>query len=120
MGVFVSVIAGLASGVLIGFTTEYYTSDTYNPTKDLSKTSETGPATVIIGGLSLGMSSTVWPVIIIGTAVLISFFACGGDASNNLSFNRGLYGIGVAAVSMLSTLGITLATDAYGPIADNG
>ncbi len=119
MGVFCGVLAGLISGILIGFTTEYYTSDTYKPTRELSKTSETGPATVIIGGLSLGMSSTVWPVIIVGATVLVSFFACGGDISNTLSFNRGLYGIGVAAVSMLSTLGITLATDAYGPIADN-
>lgn len=119
MGMFYGVISGLLAGVLIGFTTEYYTSDTYNPTKTLSKTSETGSATVIIGGLSLGMSSTVWPVIIVGITVLISFFTCGGDISNALSFNRGLYGIGVAAVSMLSTLGITLATDAYGPIADN-
>ncbi len=119
MGVFWSIISGLVAGALIGFTTEYYTSDTYKPTKNLSQTSETGPATVIISGLSLGMSSTVWPVLIVGVAVLISFFGCGGDVSNILSFNRGLYGIGVAAVSMLSTLGITLATDAYGPIADN-
>ena len=119
IGVFYAVIAGLIAGVLIGFTTEFYTSDTYKPTKALSKTSETGSATVIIGGLSLGMSSTVWPVIIVGAAVLISFFACGGTVDNILGFNRGLYGIGVAAVGMLSTLGITLATDAYGPIADN-
>ena len=119
IGVFYAVIAGLISGVLIGFTTEFYTSDTYKPTKALSKTSETGSATVIIGGFSLGMSSTVWPVIIVGAAVLISFFACGGTVNNILGFNRGLYGIGVAAVGMLSTLGITLATDAYGPIADN-
>ena len=119
IGIFYGIIAGLISGALIGFTTEYYTSDTYNPTKELSKTSETGPATVIISGLSLGMNSTVFPVIIVGITVLISFFACGGDTSSAVSFNRGLYGIGIAAVSMLSTLGITLATDAYGPIADN-
>lgn len=119
IGIFYGVIAGLIAGGLIGFTTEYYTSDTYKPVKELAKTSETGPATVMISGLSLGMRSTVWPVIIVGITVLISFFACGGDISNALSFNRGLYGIGVAAVSMLSTLGITLATDAYGPIADN-
>lgn len=119
IGVFYGVIAGLVAGALIGFTTEYYTSDTYSPTKALSKTSSTGPATVIIGGLSLGMISTVWPVIIVSATVLISFFACGGNVETVLSFNRGLYGIGVAAVSMLSTLGITLATDAYGPIADN-
>ena len=119
IGIFYGVIAGLIAGGLIGFTTEYYTSDTYKPVKELAKTSETGPATVMISGLALGMRSTVWPVIIVGITVLISFFACGGDISNVLSFNRGLYGIGVAAVSMLSTLGITLATDAYGPIADN-
>lgn len=118
-GVFYSVITGLLAGVLIGFTTEYYTSDTYKPTKELSKTSETGSATVIIGGLSLGMMSTFFPVIIIGAAVLISFFACGGNVMSDAGFNKGLYGIGVAAVGMLSTLGITLATDAYGPIADN-
>ena len=119
IGIFYAIIAGLVSGVLIGFTTEYFTSATYKPTKELSKTSETGSATVIIGGLSLGMNSTVLPVIIVGAAVLISFFSCGGNVSNLISFNRGLYGIGVAAVGMLSTLGITLATDAYGPIADN-
>lgn len=119
IGVFYAVISGLIAGVLIGFTTEYFTSDTYKPTKDLSKTSETGSATVIIGGLSLGMKSTVWPIIIVGIAILVSFFSCGGNVNDFLSFNRGLYGIGVAAVGMLSTLGITLATDAYGPIADN-
>lgn len=119
IGVFYAVISGLIAGVLIGFTTEYFTSDTYKPTKELSKTSETGSATVIIGGLSLGMKSTVWPIIIVGIAILVSFFSCGGNVNDFLSFNRGLYGIGVASVGMLSTLGITLATDAYGPIADN-
>ena len=119
MGVFFAIIAGLIAGMLIGFTTEYYTSDTYKPTKKLSETSETGPATVIIGGLSLGMMSTVWPVVIVGAAVIISFFACGGNILDASSFDKGLYGVGVAAVGMLSTLGITLATDAYGPIADN-
>jgi len=119
IGVFYAVISGLIAGVLIGFTTEYFTSDTYKPTKDLSKTSETGSATVIIGGLSLGMKSTVWPIVIVGIAILVSFFSCGGNVNDFLGFNRGLYGIGVAAVGMLSTLGITLATDAYGPIADN-
>lgn len=119
MGVFYAILAGLVSGMLIGFTTEYYTSDTYKPTRTLASTSETGPATVIIGGLSLGMLSTVWPVVIIGIAVLVSFFSCGGDIFDPSSFNMGLYGVGVAAVGMLSTLSITLATDAYGPIADN-
>ena len=117
--VFYAVIAGLVSGVLIGFTTEYFTSDTYSPTRKLAKTSETGSATVIMGGLSLGMNSTVLPVIVVGAAVIVSFFVCGGSVNNVVCFNRGLYGIGVAAVGMLSTLGITLATDAYGPIADN-
>ncbi len=119
MGVFYAILAGLIAGILIGFTTEYYTSATYNPTRKLSGTSETGPATVIIGGLSLGMLSTVWPVVIVGIAVIVSFFACGGDILDPASFNMGLYGVGVAAVGMLSTLSITLATDAYGPIADN-
>lgn len=115
MGIFYAVLAGLLSGILIGFTTEFYTSDSYKPTRKVSKTSETGPATVIISGLSLGMLSTVWPVLIIAAAVLVSFFVSGGAAS----FSQGLYGVGIAAVGMLSTLGITLATDAYGPIADN-
>lgn len=119
IGVFYAILSGLISGILIGFTTEYYTSDTYKPTRVLAGTSETGPATVIIGGLSLGMISTVWPVIIVGACVIISFFACGGQMFNPSSFNMGLYGVGVASVGMLSTLGITLATDAYGPIADN-
>ncbi len=115
LGVFFSVISGLIAGVLIGFTTEYYTSDSYKPTKKLSKSAETGSGTVIINGLSLGMLSTFFPVVIVCIAVLISFFSSGGSAD----FNKGLYGVGVAAVGMLSTLGITLATDAYGPIADN-
>jgi K(+)-stimulated pyrophosphate-energized sodium pump len=116
---FFAVITGLFSGVAVGFATEYFTSDTYKPTKDLAKTSKTGAGTVVIGGLSLGMISTVWPVLIIGITVLISFFVCGGDVSDVLKFGKGLYGIGIAAVGMLSTLGITLAADAYGPIADN-
>lgn len=115
MGVFVAIIAGLLAGILIGFITEYYTSDTYKPTQKLAAASETGSATIIISGLSLGMLSTVWPVVIVGAAVLVSFFCAGGTAN----FDMGLYGVGVAAVGMLSTLGITLATDAYGPIADN-
>ena len=115
MGVFVAVISGLIAGILIGAITEYYTSDTYSPTRKLSESSETGPGTVIISGLSLGMLSTVAPVLIVGISILISYFASGGAAD----FNMGLYGIGVSAVGMLSTLGITLATDAYGPVADN-
>ncbi len=115
IGLYVAIICGLLAGVLIGFFTEYYTSDTYKPTQKLSATSETGPATIIIGGLSLGMRSTAIPVIIVGVAVLISYFVSGGGDD----FNMGLYGIGLSAVGMLSTLGITLATDAYGPVADN-
>lgn len=110
-----AVISGLLAGVLIGFFTEYYTSDTYKPTQELASSSETGSATVIINGLSLGMLSTAIPVIIIAVSIIISFFASGGANS----FNMGLYGVGLSAVGMLSTLGITLATDAYGPVADN-
>jgi K(+)-stimulated pyrophosphate-energized sodium pump len=115
LGVYVAVIAGLAAGVLIGFFTEYFTSDTYRPTQNLANASLTGPATIIISGLSLGMNSTFFPVIIVGVSVLVSFFAAGGSGS----FSQGLYGVGISAVGMLSTLGITLATDAYGPVADN-
>ena len=110
-----SVLAGLIAGVLIGKSTEYFTSDTYKPTKKLASKSETGSATIIIGGLGLGMLSTALPIIIIGIAVLVSFFVSGDSAS----VGKGLYGIALAAVGMLSTLGITLATDAYGPVADN-
>ncbi len=114
-GVFWAVISGLLAGVLIGFFTEYYTSDSYQPTQKLAASSETGSATTIIDGLALGMNSTAIPVIIIAISVLISYFVSGG--ANN--FAMGLYGIGISAVGMLSTLGITLATDAYGPVADN-
>ena len=118
--VFWAVISGLAAGVLIGFFTEYYTSDSYNPTKKLSASSETGSATIIIDGIALGMLSTAIPVIIIGISVIVSFFTAGGSVSgDDLAFARGLYGVGLSAVGMLSTLGITLATDAYGPVADN-
>ena len=113
--VFWAVISGLVAGVLIGFFTEYYTSDSYKPTKELSASSETGSATIIINGISLGMLSTAIPVIIIAISIIVSFFTAGGGAS----FAHGLYGVGLSAVGMLSTLGITLATDAYGPVADN-
>ena len=116
---FYSLLSGLIAGVSIGFCTEFFTSDTYKPTRKLASSSETGSGTVIISGLSLGMLSTLLPCIIVGAAVLISFFACGGSMTTPIGFNKGLYGIGIAAVGMLSTLGITLATDAYGPIADN-
>ncbi len=115
MGVYISVISGLLAGVLIGYFTEYYTSDTYKPTQDLADTSKTGAATVIIGGIGLGMKSTALPVVIVGASVLVSYFAAGGGAS----FNAGLFGVGISAVGMLATLSITLATDAYGPVADN-
>jgi len=114
-GVYIAILCGLVGGCAIGYFTEYYTSDTYKPTQKLAAASETGSATVIIGGISLGLLSTIASILIVAVAILISFYAAGGAAD----FNRGLYGIGIAAVGMLSTLGITLATDAYGPVADN-
>ena len=120
IGFFFAILSGLLAGILIGITTEYYTSDSYRPTKKLASTSLTGSATTIIGGLSLGMLSTVLPVIIVGISVLVSYSVSGGSGSiGDPSFNQGLYGVGLSAVDMLSTLGITLATDAYGPVADN-
>ena len=123
-GVYVAILCGLIGGCAIGYFTEYYTSDTYKPTQELADATETGAATTIIGGLSLGMMSTIAPILIVGAAVLISFFAAGGSLTTAAGaftdlFSKGLYGIGIAAVGMLSTLGITLATDAYGPVADN-
>jgi len=115
LGVFVAILCGLVGGCAIGYFTEYYTSDTYKPTQQLAAASETGSATIIIGGISLGLKSTLTSILIVAAAVLVSFFAAGGSAS----FSQGLYGIGIAGVGMLSTLGITLATDAYGPVADN-
>ena len=112
-----SVVIGLVVGVVIGQSTEYYTSQSYKPTQRLSESGKTGPATVIISGIGLGMISTTIPVIAVVIGVILSYwFASGFDFAN---INMGLYGIGIAAVGMLSTLGITLATDAYGPIADN-
>ena len=113
--IYFAIFAGLVSGVLIGQSTEYYTSDSYKPTQNLAKASETGTATIIINGLSVGMLSTLIPIVIVSICVLVSYFVSGGAASAS----RGLYGIALAAVGMLSTLGITLATDAYGPVADN-
>ena len=123
-GVYIAILCGLIGGCAIGYFTEYYTSDTYQPTQGLADATETGAATTIIGGLSLGMLSTIAPILIVGAAVIVSFIAAGGSlatASDHYaaSFSQGLYGIGIAAVGMLSTLGITLATDAYGPVADN-
>lgn len=116
MGVYVAILCGLVAGCAIGYFTEYYTSDTYKPTQELAASTETGAATTIIGGLSLGMRSTCAPILIVSAAVIISYVAAGGMSAG---FEQGLYGIGIAAVGMLSTLGITLATDAYGPVADN-
>lgn len=115
IGLYFAILSGLIAGVLIGLSTEYFTSDTYKPTQKLASTSETGSATIIIGGIGLGMKSTVFPIIIVSVSVLCSFFVSGGAASTSI----GLYGIALSAVGMLSTLGITLATDAYGPVADN-
>ena len=125
-GVYVAILCGLSGGCAIGYFTEYYTSDNYKPTQKLAAASETGSATIIIGGISLGLKSTMASILIVSVAILLSYFCAGGtttiiDASGAFTaeFNQGLYGIGIAAVGMLSTLGITLATDAYGPVADN-
>ena len=116
-----SVVVGLLAGVIIGKSTEYYTSQSYKPTQKVSESSQTGSATVIISGLGLGMLSTAIPVVTVGVAIILAYLCANGFniefSAANLSM--GLYGIGIAAVGMLSTLGITLATDAYGPIADN-
>lgn len=121
LGVSFSVLTGLAAGVIIGQATEYYTSQSYKPTQDISASSQTGPATVIIKGIGTGMISTMIPVITISVAIMLSYLCANHfDLSMSAqSISTGLYGIGIAAVGMLSTLGITLATDAYGPIADN-
>ena len=126
VGIYIAILCGLVGGCLIGYFTEYFTSDNYKPTKNLAATSETGAATIIIGGISLGLMSTLASILIVAAAILIAYFAAGGsvtimDDAGHFSeaFNQGLYGIGIAAVGMLSTLGITLATDAYGPVADN-
>jgi len=121
VGISFSVVVGLLAGVIIGKSTEYYTSQTYKPTQKVAESSQTGPATVIISGLGLGMISTAIPVVTVGAAIILAYLCANGFqvefTAANLSM--GLYGIGIAAVGMLSTLGITLATDAYGPIADN-
>lgn len=123
LGISFSVLAGLVAGVIIGQSTEYYTSHSYKPTQRISESGQTGPATVIISGIGLGMISTAIPVITIGIAIIIAYCsAINFDIANMMTaknIGMGLYGIGIAAVGMLSTLGITLATDAYGPIADN-
>ncbi len=125
-GVFIAILCGLIGGTAIGYFTEYFTSDNYKPTKKLAAASETGSATIIIGGISLGLMSTIASILIVAVAILVAYFAAGGtvnivDEAGAFTdaFNKGLYGIGIAGVGMLSTLGITLATDAYGPVADN-
>ena len=116
-GIWLAIMAGLFAGVLIGLCTEYFTSDTYKPTKKLAASSETGAATIIISGMGLGMLSTALPVIIVGVAIIAAYFCSTIGYAGNTQL--GLYGISLAAVGMLSTLGITLSTDAYGPVADN-
>ncbi len=116
VGLYFAIIAGLLVGVLIGKITEYYTSDSYKPTRHLADSAETGSATIVISGISLGMLSTLVPILLVGACILFSFFISGGSLASPA---MGLYGIALSAVGMLSTLGITLATDAYGPIADN-
>lgn len=121
LGIWGSIIVGLVTGLFIGKITEYYTSEAYSPTKNIAEQAKTGPATVIIAGIGTGMISTLYPVIaiVIGTFLAYGFSAGGFSQEALLNMSQGLYGIGIAAVGMLSTLGITLATDAYGPIADN-
>ncbi len=117
LGVWGAMMAGLAGGIGIGKITEYYTSSGYAPTRNIAESTKTGPATVIISGIGTGMISTAVPVLIVGTSIILAFLFAASFDFNNISM--GLYGIAIAAVGMLSTLGITLATDAYGPIADN-
>ena len=124
VGLYVSIVTGVVAGVLIAYFTERYTSTHYKPTQDLAAASETGAATLVIAGIALGMKSVIAPIVIIAIAIVVSFLASGGTldttyAGYAINFQFGLYGIGLAAVGMLSTLGITLATDAYGPVADN-
>ncbi len=119
MGVYWAVISGLVAGVIIGLVTEFYTSSGFPPTRSIADSSLTGPATVIINGIAVGMMSTAIPVIVVCAAILVSFILSGGRVSDPATFGIGLYGVAISAVGMLSTLGITLATDAYGPVADN-
>ncbi|OGW85179.1 MAG: sodium-translocating pyrophosphatase, partial [Omnitrophica bacterium RIFCSPLOWO2_01_FULL_45_10] len=115
IGIYYAVLSGLIGGVLIGLSTEFFTSSKYRPTRAIAEASLTGPATVIISGMSVGMLSTSIPVVVVAMAILASYYLSGGAADPNM----GLYGVAISAVGMLSTLGITLATDAYGPVADN-
>ncbi len=115
IGVYWAVISGLVAGIIIGLSTEYFTSANYKPTQLVAESAITGPATVILSGISVGMISTMVPVLVVGAAIFVAFWVTGGFQNPGM----GLYGIGISAVGMLSTLGITLATDAYGPVADN-
>ena len=115
IGIWWAIICGLVAGILLGIVTEYFTSASFSPTKKLSRSSLTGPATIMIGGISLGMMSTALPLLLICAAIFLSFYFAGGNGNYSL----GLYGIGIASVGLLSTLGTTLASDAYGPVADN-
>ncbi|MBL7158386.1 MAG: sodium-translocating pyrophosphatase [Candidatus Omnitrophica bacterium] len=119
MGVYWAVIAGLLAGIIIGLSTEFFTSDRYPPTRMIAESSLSGGATVVISGLATGMFSTAIPVFTVGIATIASYYLASSGVDAAFKFNAGLYGVGVAAVGMLSTLGITLATDAYGPVADN-
>ncbi len=119
LGIYGAVISGLVAGLIIGTSTEYFTSERYSPTKSIADASASGSATVIISGLSVGMLSTAIPVLTVGIATLASYYLASSAVTEAYKFSAGLYGVGIAAVGMLSTLGITLATDAYGPVADN-
>ena len=119
IGVYYAIITGLLVGIIIGLSTEYFTSDKYRPAMSVVDSSKTGAATVLISGIATGMGSTAIPVVVVCIGILASFYFASRGVSDAFSFNAGLYGIGIAAVGMLSTLGITLATDAYGPVADN-
>ena len=115
---FFAIVIGLAVGLIIAKITEYYTSGDYKPVKDIADQSETGPATTIISGLSVGMLSTAWPIVVLAIGIIAAYYLC-GMSFGEMSFEQGLYGIALAAVGMLSTTGMTVAVDAYGPIADN-
>ena len=119
MGVYWAVISGLVAGLVIGFSTEFFTSDKYAPTRSIADAATSGGAPVIISGISVGMLSTAIPVLTVGAAIMASYYLASSNAEAAVKFSAGLYGVGIAAVGMLSTLGITLATDAYGPVADN-
>ncbi|MBU1367655.1 MAG: sodium-translocating pyrophosphatase [Candidatus Omnitrophota bacterium] len=114
IGVWLAVICGLGGGILLGLFTEYFTSTSFSPVQKLAKSSSFGPATVVIGGISLGMASTIWPILLVCLVIFLSFYFAGSG-----NYSLGLYGIGIASVGLLSTLGTTLASDAYGPVADN-